>query len=147
MHRTQPPLLYFLLPLSSPSLIPFFLHLSFFFFFKHTTRFSLSGYHSPHGVKPRRDVPGTCCQGTWPRHLSMCVTGVGGCLMTIYKMGSSFWGSSCLFPSRLPAGLALLGTRGCWCWKLQSCHLIPELFFFFFPIMNYSGNVFQNCHQ
>lgn len=122
-----------ILILLSPSLLSFFdSFLSpsvFFFFFKHTARFSLSGYHSPHRVKPRRDVPGPCCQSTWPRHLSICVAGVGGCLMTIYN--SSFWGSSCLFPSRLPAGLAFLGTRGCLCWKLQSCHLIPELFFFF----------------
>lgn len=133
------------LVLLSPSLLSFFDSLLspsvFFFFFKHTTRFSLSGYHLPRRVKPRRDVPGTCCQSAWPRHLSMCVTGVGGCLMTIYKTGSSFWGSSCLFPSRLPAGLALLGTRGCWCWKLQSCHLIPELFFFFFSY----HELFRQC--
>ena len=75
--------------------------------------------------------------------------GVSGCLMTVYKRGSSFWVSSII--SQLPPS-SWTGSFENTCMFVLEAPVIsfnPKSFFFFFflSMMNYSGNVFQSCHQ
>lgn len=113
---------------------------------EHIACCSLSGCHSTKSGRPLARCSRYMVSERLAETPEWPCDGVSGCLMRITKGGVHF-GCPRLFPNcRRPAGLTLLRTHGCLCWKLQSYHLIPKLFFFL-CMMNYSGNVFQSCHQ
>ena len=135
------------LPPSHLSFPHSFLFSSFCLFKKYIACCSLSGCHSTKSGKP----PARCSRYMVSERLAetperLC-DGVSGCLMTVYKRRSSFWVSSII--SQLPPS-SWTGSFENTCMFVLEAPVIsfnPKAFFFFLSMMNYSGSVFQSCHQ
>lgn len=113
---------------------------------EHIACCSLSGCHSTKSGRPLARCSRYMVSERLAETPKWPCDGVSGCLMTDYKRGSSFWVSSII--SQLPPSSWTDSFENTRMFVLEApvISFNPKAFFFL-CMMNYSGNVFQSCHQ